>query len=108
MGFLSASPPQWCTSFLNRRGLFARQAIPMVWDFGENIPTGLSSGTWREHLTRVLDSIKITNLQNHASIYRASAMQNPLESNFLDAIITDPPYFDSVPYADLSDFFMFG
>ncbi|MDV2993252.1 MAG: hypothetical protein N4J56_002906 [Chroococcidiopsis sp. SAG 2025] len=87
------------------RNLFGRQAIPMVWDFGENVPTGKSSGSWKEHLTRVLDSINITLLDKFANTQRGSAMSLPFESEYLDAVITDPPYFDSVPYADLSDFF---
>ena len=40
-----------------------------------------------------------------ASAFRGSSMALPIESESLDAVITDPPYFDSVPYADLSDFF---
>jgi putative DNA methylase len=87
------------------RHLFGRQAIPMVWDFGENIPIGKSSGSWKEHLIRVLDSINITFLDQFANTQRGSAMAVPFESESIDAVVTDPPYFDSVPYADLSDFF---
>ena len=50
------------------RNLFGRQAIPMVWDFGENVPTGKASGSWLEHLNRVSDSIKITLLKNSATV----------------------------------------
>jgi len=40
-----------------------------------------------------------------ADVQRGSATQLPHEANFFDAVITDPPYYDNVPYADISDFF---
>jgi putative DNA methylase len=46
-----------------------------------------------------------SNETNNIQLQRGSAMSLPFESSSLDAVITDPPYFDSVPYADLSDFF---
>lgn len=42
---------------------------------------------------------------NYGKVYRGSSMSLPLEKKYLDAIVTDPPYFDSVLYADLSDYF---
>lgn len=58
------------------------------------------------NIQRVIEVIKReSNIQNSAYVQRGSATTLPFESKSLDAVITDPPYFDSVPYANLSDFF---
>ena len=85
---------------------FSRQALPMVWDFAENNPLGNASGNAKNALGWILNVINHeTNSGNPGILQRASATAIPIESEFLDAVITDPPYFDSVPYADLSDYF---
>ena len=88
------------------RTVFGRQALPMVWDFGETVPTGSSAGNWNEHLGRVLDSIELTaNSGPPATVLRGSATALPWPDALFDAVITDPPYYDNVDYAKLSDFF---
>jgi putative DNA methylase len=86
---------------------YARQALPMIWDFAEINPFGNGSGNSINSLERSLKAIESCILNNTASfkIMRASAMKLPIEDGSVDAIITDPPYYDNVPYADLSDFF---
>ena len=95
--------------FNHREGIcpvFSNQALPMVWDFIECNPLGSGSGSWESAQEYVGETIiSECNQKNIAKLQRASAMAMPIESEFLDAVITDPPYFDSVPYADLSDFF---
>lgn len=86
--------------------IFARQAIPMVWDFAEINPFGDGSGNVEGALEWVLGVLKeLINVENSAEVIRTSATELPYSNNFFDAIITDPPYYDNVPYADLSDFF---
>lgn len=88
------------------RHLFARQAIPMVWDFAEGIPIGESSGAFQimvERFAHVLESIGSDWSIGH--VEKASATKHPLPDDSVDAFITDPPYYYSVQYADLSDFF---
>ena len=88
------------------RALFSRQSIPMLWDFGENVPMGESSGSWVEHATRALDSIHLTEGTGlPAVVYRGSATRLSFDANTFDAIITDPPYYDNVTYSNLADFF---
>jgi adenine-specific DNA methylase len=85
--------------------VFARQALPMVWNYAEATP--LTSIGWDgaiEWIYRVIDNVAISSC-NSATVLRGTATRIPLEDNSLDAIITDPPYYDAVPYADLSDFF---
>ncbi|BDA76524.1 hypothetical protein CAL7716_106900 (plasmid) [Calothrix sp. PCC 7716] len=96
--------------FNHREGIcpvFSNQALPMVWDFIEGNPLSSSSGSWesaQQYIGEVL--LADYNEKNHtAQLQRSSATSMPIESESLDAVITDPPYFDSVPYADLSDFF---
>jgi putative DNA methylase len=85
---------------------FARQALPMVWDFVEINPLGNASGNAHSALNWVTDVIKSnSNLGPTAQVERSSATQMTFGSHSFDAIVTDPPYYDNVPYSDLSDFF---
>lgn len=84
------------------RGVFARQALPMSWDYAESNPWGGSGGDFAEDLlwvSRVLDNCKhgVTGVAQQAS---ANSRQL---SGLL--ISTDPPYYDNIGYSDLSDFF---
>lgn len=99
--FARWEPVAQCT-----RTLFGRQALPMLWDFGETVPIATSAGNWNEHLRRVIDSIQLASgAGSPASLRRGTATELPWPSTYFDALITDPPYYDNVPYADLSDFF---
>jgi len=85
---------------------FGRQAIPMVWDFVEVNPFGKASGGIEGALEWIVKVIEnIDGIENVASVIRGSATQLSYDKEFFDAVITDPPYYDNVPYADLSDFF---
>jgi len=86
---------------------FARQALPIVWDFGEGDPTSERSVGWDQclgWLVAVLDRESTSRLNQGVS-QQASASQHPLPNDSCEAFITDPPYYYSVQYADLSDFF---
>lgn len=85
---------------------FSRQALPMVWDFAEANFFDAGQKGVLGNMQRILEFIKTeSNLTKIATLQRTSATSVTIESASLDAVITDPPYFDSVPYADLSDFF---
>lgn len=86
---------------------FGRQALPMVWDYAESNPF-LEQGAgwptaceknikWIEHASQ---SLKIP-----VTIFQSSATSLSYPDNYFDAIFTDPPYYDNVNYAELSDFF---
>ena len=88
------------------RHLFGRQAIGMVWDFAEGVATSDSSGSALISIDRtcdVLDELGANWLVGHAE--QASASSHPLPDDIAQTVITDPPYYNAVPYADLSDFF---
>ncbi|MEV7018692.1 DUF1156 domain-containing protein [Streptomyces sp. NPDC093991] len=85
---------------------FARQALPMVWDFYEANPFAGASGDVRKYLKETADLVeRLATLPRPAKCVRGSAASLPLPSDSQDAVITDPPYYDNISYADLSDFF---
>lgn len=102
----SSSLCVWATEGEFIAHTFGRQVISMVWDFAEVNPFGDASGNAIGALDWVLRVIKeLENSGKSADVIRGSATELPYPDNFFDAIITDPPYYDNVPYADLSDFF---
>lgn len=81
---------------------FGRQAIAMVWDFAEVMPFAGAGGDW----TGVLDGTAKV-LEGSPTIGRGSVSQRPAQAANVDGVLlsTDPPYYDNIGYADLSDFF---
>lgn len=86
--------------------LFARQAIPTVWNYVE-IPlssTGAggmaSAATW---VAKAADSL--VSLPSSARVWRGDAARTPLAKGSVDLAFIDPPYFDSIAYSFLSDAF---
>lgn len=84
---------------------FARQALPMVWDFAESNPFGGSSGDVAGYVEQTADILGALERVTPARVLRASATELPVNAASQDALITDPPYYDNISYADLSDFF---
>lgn len=88
------------------RHLFGRQAIGMVWDFAEGVPTGNSSGgliVCVKNLAATLEGLGHD--WRPGAVEVADAAQHPLADDMVQLLYTDPPYYNAVPYADLSDFF---
>lgn len=84
---------------------FGRQAIPMVWDFAEANPFNAVIASWPSSSEEVLGNIDdLCNLPAGEPV-RGSATNQPFDPGSVDIVITDPPYYDNVPYADISDFF---
>ncbi len=84
---------------------FGRQALPMVWDFAETNPFNDTGANWQACIDAAVSTIRNLPETVPAIVERTSAARLTIESASLDAIITDPPYYDNVPYAHLSDFF---
>jgi len=85
----------------------ANGKMPMVWDFPEANPFGDSSGSWQQSAKDVLGSLNALAFDGfqECQIQRGSALELPYESGSFDAVVTDPPYYDNVPYSHLADFF---
>lgn len=85
------------------RGLFARQAIPMAWDFAEANTLGTSSGNYLEDVgwvARALD--RLPRSGGTGTVSQADAATRGYGGVL---VATDPPYYDNIGYSDLSDFF---
>jgi len=84
---------------------FGRHALPMVWDYAEANPLAENSGGWgTEAIVAAIDGAVEVGTRP-ANVQRGSATSTNLADESIDAIVTDPPYYDNVPYADISDFF---
>lgn len=88
---------------LQLRNTFARQAIPMTWDFGEGNPFCMSSGTWIPSIDFVAKAIAMLPTGIQGCTRQADAANQSISNT--KVLSTDPPYYDNIGYADLSDFF---
>ncbi|WP_413467398.1 DUF1156 domain-containing protein [Pleurocapsa sp. FMAR1] len=95
----------WDNSRDNVSHVFTRQSIPMVWDFVEANPFSNSSGNFNGATNWIAKVTEIASCNSKGLVRQADATN--ISSNHLKPIIvsTDPPYYDAVPYSDLSDFF---
>lgn len=88
--------------------LFARQAIPMVWDFTEANPLSESSGSWKSMMTNMERGLAVIAASHFVTGLFHSSRQADAQSQTISInkfISSDPPYYDNIGYADLSDFF---
>jgi adenine-specific DNA methylase len=98
-----------CTwNYTGGRGVghtFTRQALPMVWDYPESAPFNPLGANWQACVKAGREVILKIGSSGPCNVSRGTATRMAFEGGALDAVITDPPYYDSVPYGDLSDFF---
>jgi putative DNA methylase len=94
----------WRNTVEASRNTFARQALPMIWDYVEVNPFSTSCGNWSDACIGWLyDFLKklCNNIQSEVEQFDAQS-----DNGLRDLMIsTDPPYYDNIGYADLSDFF---
>jgi len=83
----------------------AGHRLPMLWDYAEINPFSGGSGSWENIHNWALPSMRniISSAPEPANVAWGDATQLPYEENAFDAVLTDPPYYDSVSYSDLSD-----
>lgn len=83
---------------------YKRQAIPMTWDFPESNALGHSAICWTSAVKYSADNLEVTGrISGHGVAVQADASTQSLSSDRV--VSTDPPYYDNIGYADLSDFF---
>jgi putative DNA methylase len=93
----------WDSTSQKIQQAFGRQALPMTWDFCETNIFSNSSGNWLRQLDFPVKLIEILSTQMFGHSLQQDAKKQILS---IDKIIsTDPPYYDNICYADLSDFF---
>lgn len=95
---------RWQPEFV--AGMLGDAGLPMIMDFAEINPLANSSGSWTSALGYVCDSLtSFSSIHHCATVVRGSALSTEWPDLTFDAIVTDPPYYDSRSYANLSDHF---
>lgn len=84
------------------RSVFARQALPMSWDYAESSPWGGSGGDYIDDLRWVSRAVERTPTTGIANASQSNAVEAVVQRALIS---TDPPYYDNIGYSDLSDFF---
>lgn len=93
----------WHSSNVQLRNVFSRQAIPMTWDYAESNIFCSSSGSFNNLFVRMIKGFSSIGIGLPGISIQKDAINQDLSINKI--ISTDPPYYDNIGYADLSDFF---
>ena len=101
----SSSLVRWRTTVEAVAGTFGRQALPMMWDFVEIVVTGDLASNFTAAIEWVAEVVDEWRGSTAGQVQPADAAEHPLPDETAQVWFTDPPYYDAVPYADLSDFF---
>ena len=103
----SASTSAWLSSGEEVKHAIPRQALPMIWDFGESNCLATASRSWQSALNSITNVLEVGPLKLvSGQVQSADATNYPLPDQSAGVWFTDPPYYDAIPYADLSDFFL--
>jgi putative DNA methylase len=105
----TASLTTWLASGEEIKHVFSRQALPIVWDFGETNPISETSRSWSsaiEAVSNVVTAVSNARFVGIGQTQQADSCQSPLPEETVGVYFTDPPYYDAIPYSDLSDFFL--
>ena len=88
--------------------IFGRQTLSMVWDFAEAVVTSQSTGSFLDGIKIVAGCVEaVSRISDRAAqVQQADACELPLPAESAAVWFTDPPYYDAIPYSDLSDFFL--
>ena len=101
----NSSLSRWMAGYENHVNTFSRQALPIVWDFCEVTPSCRGRGVFLGAIDNVADVITRSCLLHLGQVLCSTAMEHPLPDATSTIWFTDPPYYNAIPYADLSDFF---
>jgi putative DNA methylase len=82
---------------------FGRNDLPMTWDFAEANPFASGTGSWQAAQLNVSRGVHFARPHSTGLVVRADARATRSQARVL--LATDPPYFDAIGYADLSDYF---
>lgn len=96
---------QWDSSAEKTFHTFARQALPLSWDFVETNPFSGSSGDLSEAVVQVAKVVRHCADAGEPAVVSRQSATEPVAGGPFDAVIIDPPYYDNISYSDLSDFF---
>ena len=99
----------WITSVEAIGHVFVRYALPMSWDYSEAAPVNDVRGSWEMCVNAISNALEtaikaINQLAPVSSVVLGSVVSTA-QSDTFDIIVTDPPYYDAIPYSDLMDYF---
>ena len=94
---------RWKTTMDQSIATFGRQAIPMVWDYSEANAFAGMAGDFTTSLRNMMRVLERSSREGSALVSQADAQSQTISD--CKVVSTDPPYYDNVGYADLSDFF---
>ena len=104
----NSSISRWANHMEKSVATFGRQALPILWDWGEVVPIASASGSFDvalEWIGNAAETVAAVS-GNSGQTQSIDATQHSLPDQSAGIWFTDPPYYDAVPYADLSDFFL--
>ena len=93
----------WANSFIVPT--YTSQALAMVWDFAEANPFSKRTGNWLDSITWITNAMKKFPSTKNIIVDQVDATKSLLLSDENPIICTDPPYYDNIGYADISDYF---
>ena len=93
----------WNNTAQKAQRALGRQALPMVWDFCETNPFGGATGAWEASIELECDPLQYLGAWTGGNVTHQDAVSQFISTHKL--VSTDPPYYDNIGYADLSDFF---
>lgn len=94
---------RWDTGFQKIGNTFGRQALPMVWSYAESNPFSGSTGSIDGAISNISKCIDFFPAEKSATVRQHDAQSDCGLRNIM--VSSDPPYYDNIGYADLSDFF---
>lgn len=107
----NSSLSRWANHMEKSVATFGRHALPVLWDWGEIVPTSNATGSFAVAVDWIASAVEQTSRgaiycpDSQTSAMQSSATKHPLADDSAQLLATDPPYYDAVPYADLSDYF---
>jgi len=107
----NSSLSRWANHMEKSVATFGRHALPVLWDWGEIVPTSEATGSFEIAVDWIANALAQTakgtgpSPNSQTAVMQSSATAHPLADDAAQLLATDPPYYDAVPYADLSDYF---
>ena len=103
----NSSLSRWANHMEKSVATFGRQALPILWDWGEVVPVANASGGFGVAIDWIANAAETVaaSVNNTGQVQSADATQHGLPDQSANIWFTDPPYYDAIPYSDLSDFF---
>ena len=104
----NSSLSRWANHMEKSVATFGRHALPILWDWGEVVPIVNATGGFDVAIDWIANAAETVALStnNPGQTQLSDASQYGLPDQSANVWFTDPPYYDAIPYSDLSDFFL--